>query len=61
MDDTFPVDVEAPGVDLITIPLEQAMEDYLLDGQDIRRLRMGETVWYKDTAITMHQEDSEND
>jgi hypothetical protein len=55
--DQLLVDVEEPHQDPITIPLSQAINEYMLDAEDVNNLMEGWIVWFKDIALTLHKEE----
>ena len=52
----FEVDIEEPNRDPWTISLARAIKDYSLDKDDISLLSSGGIVWWRDVAISKHED-----
>lgn len=57
MSEPVRIDIEEPGEDLIVLPLEEAIEEYLLSDDDVQEMKDGKIIWVKDTAFSLHEED----
>lgn len=53
------IDVEEPHQPLATITLARAIQVYMLDSFDIKALRDGEIVWFRDISLTKHEDIAE--
>lgn len=59
--DDIRVDVEEPHQPATTISLGYAIDLYYLSNEEVEDLKQGFIVWYKDVALSIHQDDEEEE
>lgn len=55
------IDIDEPGQELVTLPLQRAIEEYWLDEDDVAALKHDIVLWRRsqgrDIALTLHEEE----
>lgn len=53
------VTIQEPGQEPDIVSLDEAIDEYQLDSDDVEVLKQGGVVWYRDTALTVEEDDGD--